>query len=98
MGRMLRRANLRHNDYVFGMQDTGRMNAERVVALVSQLPEGTSELYFHTAVQRSPETPWPAHYACEEELDALTSPAVAAALEASGVHPISFSDLSPARP
>ena len=97
MVRVLRRANLQHNDFMFGMRDTGRMSADRVLALVSQLPEGTSELYFHPAVRRSPETPWPTHYACEEELDALTSPVVVAALKASGIHRISFSELSPSR-
>ena len=97
MVRALRQANLRHNDFVFGMQDTGRMSADRVLALVSQLPEGVSEMFFHPAVRKSPETPWPTHYACEEELEALTSPVVAAALKASGVHRISFSELAAAR-
>ncbi len=97
MVRALRQANLQHNDFVFGMRDTGRMSADRVLALVSQLPEGVSEIFFHPAVRKSPETPWPTHYACEEELEALTSPVVAAALDASGVHRISFSELAAAR-
>lgn len=90
----LRQAKLQHNDFVFGMRDTGRMSAERVLALVSRLPEGVTEICFHPAVRKSPETPWPRHYACEEELEALTSPAVAASLKAFGIHRISFSDLA----
>lgn len=97
MVKALRQANLQHNDFVFGMQDTGRMSADRVLALVSQLPEGVSEIFFHPAVRKSPETPWPKHYACEEELEALTSPVVAAALKASGIHRTSFSELAAAR-
>ncbi|HWT78815.1 MAG TPA: hopanoid biosynthesis-associated protein HpnK, partial [Candidatus Methylomirabilis sp.] len=94
----LRQANLQHNDFVFGMRDTGRMSADRVLALLAELPEGVSEMYFHPAVRKSPETPWPKHYACEEELDALTSPVVAAALEASGIRRTSFSELAVAYP
>jgi len=90
----LRRAKLQHNDFVFGMQDTGRMSTDRVLALVSQLPEGVTEIYFHPAVRKSPETPWPEHYNCEAELEALTSPVVAAALKALGIRRISFSDLA----
>lgn len=94
----LRRAHLSHNDYVFGMRDTGRMNTDRVLALVAQLPEGVSEMYFHPALRKSPETPWPKDYACEEELGALTSPVVAAALTASGIQRIGFSELASLRP
>lgn len=90
----LRRAKLQHNDFVFGMRDTGRMSADRVLALVSRLPEGVTEIYFHPAVRKSPETPWPEHYRCESELEALTSPAVAASLKALGIRRISFSDLA----
>jgi len=93
----LRRANLQHNDFVFGMRDTGRMTVDRVLALVAQLPDGISEIYFHPAAHRSSETPWPNHYACEAELQALTSPVVAAALQASGIQRVSFSDLTAAR-
>jgi hypothetical protein len=97
MVRALRQAGLQHNDFVFGMRDTGRMTADRVLALIAQLPEGVSEIYFHPAARKSPENSWPADYACDEELEALTSPVVAAALRASGVHRISFSDLAAER-
>ena len=90
----LRRAKLQHNDFIFGMRDTGRMGADRVLALVSRLPEGVTEIYFHPAVRKSPETPWPEHYRCEAELEALTSPAVAASLKAFGIRRISFSELA----
>jgi len=43
----LRHAGLRSNDIVFGLSDTGRMTAERVRALLAQLPDGVTEMYFH---------------------------------------------------
>lgn len=94
MTRGLRRSNIVSNHYLFGIQDTGRMTMERVLALVARLPDGVSEIYFHPAVRRSPETAWPAHYACEAELAALTSPVVAAALQAAGIRRASYSDLT----
>ena len=90
----LRRAELQHNDFVFGMQDTGRMTEDRVLALLAELPAGVSEMYFHPAVRKAPENGWPGSYRCDEELQALTSPTVAAALRASGIHRTSFSDLA----
>jgi hopanoid biosynthesis associated protein HpnK len=89
----VRRANIAFNDYLFGIQDTGQMTADRVLALIARLPDGVSEIYFHPAVRKSPETAWPEHYACEDELAALTSPAVAAALQASDIQRVSYSDL-----
>lgn len=89
----LRRAHIAFNDYLFGIQDTGQMTADRVLGLIAGLPDGVSEFYFHPSVRRSPETPWPARYACEEELAALISPAVAAALRAADIQRISYSDL-----
>lgn len=43
----LTRAGLRSNDIVFGLSDTGRMSPERVRALLAQLPDGVTEMYFH---------------------------------------------------
>lgn len=97
MVRALQRANLRHNDFVFGMRDTGRMTVDRVLALVAELPEGVSEMYFHPAIRKSPENSWPTHYACDEEFETLTSPVVAAALQAPGIQRTSFSELATTR-
>lgn len=97
MARRVRRANLECNDRLFGLRDTGRMTEERVLALVGQLPEGVTEIYFHPATHRWQEIPWPTHYACEAEFAALTSPAVRAALLAAGIPRIAFTDLLVAR-
>ncbi|HEX3466361.1 MAG TPA: hopanoid biosynthesis-associated protein HpnK [Candidatus Elarobacter sp.] len=94
----LRASGVAHNDHVFGFNDTGRMTEERVLGFLDALPEGATEMYFHAATRR-----WPgiardlASYRLEDELAALISPRVAAALRASGACPIAFRDLPNAR-
>ncbi|MBV9278414.1 MAG: hopanoid biosynthesis-associated protein HpnK [Candidatus Eremiobacteraeota bacterium] len=91
----LKRAGLTTNDYVFGMNDSGRMTSTRVLALLAHLPRGISEMYFHPA-----SGPWaqidPAieGYDFAGELGALTSPEVAARLEEEGLVPMAFSDVT----
>ena len=93
----LRARGVAHNDDVFGFNDTGRMTEERVLGFLANLRGGTTEMYFHAATGR-----WPgiaadlASYRLEDELAALVSPRVAAALRASGAEPIAFRDLGDA--
>jgi len=94
----LRARGVAHNDHVFGFNDTGRMTEKRVLDFLGDLPDGATEMYFHAATRR-----WPgiardlASYRLEDELAALISPRVAAALRASGARPIAFRDLADAR-
>jgi hopanoid biosynthesis associated protein HpnK len=92
--RRLRRAGLKSNHYVFGLLDSGQMDAELVVRLLGELPPGVTEIYFHPAAGRCPEIDrqMPG-YRHQAELAALTSPGVSAALRAAGIRPIAFSDL-----
>ncbi len=90
----LKRAGLKTNDFVFGMNDSGRMTSQRVLAFLAHLPRGICEMYFHPATE-----PWPdieraiAEYQFGEELRALTSPDVAAAVRRLGLVPVAFSDV-----
>src|SRR6202048_4596483 len=83
-----------HNDRVFGFSDTGRMTQERVLGFLRDLPNGTTEMYFHAATAR-----WPGiardldAYELEDELAALVSPRVIDAVHASGIERIAFRDL-----
>jgi hopanoid biosynthesis associated protein HpnK len=68
-------------DAVFGVAWSGHMTEARLLRLISVLPEGESEIYFHPAARRDavidrlmPE------YEHEAELAALLSPAVRTAL------------------
>ncbi|MBV8073792.1 MAG: hopanoid biosynthesis-associated protein HpnK [Candidatus Eremiobacteraeota bacterium] len=65
----LRRAGLKFNDYVIGLNDTGAMDAERIVRLLEKLPPGVTELYLHPQVGNA-------------EFEALLDPAVKRAIDA----------------
>ncbi len=50
MRRRLRAARIAHNDYVFGMSDSGAMNEARLLEILGRLPDGVTEIYLHPAV------------------------------------------------
>jgi hopanoid biosynthesis associated protein HpnK len=90
----LRRARVRSNHFIFGMNDSGNMSLELVLRFLKHLPPGVSEIYFHPASRRCPEMDRTlGNYRCQEEFAALTSPVLRQALLASGIQCISFSDL-----
>ena len=92
--RRLRRAGVRHNDYVFGLHHSGRMHTNLVLDLLKWLPEGVTELYFHPATRRCPELERTMpDYHHRQELDALLSPQVLEAVNLYGLRRIAFSDL-----
>ena len=66
-----------------------------MLALLSQLPGGTSEIYFHPAVERTPEleTAMPG-YRNRDEFDALVSPAVRRRIDELGIALVSYSDIT----
>jgi hypothetical protein len=91
----LRRVGIRTNRYVLGLSDTGAMTEETVLRLARDLPEGVVELYFHPATASPSPTPLPMPAERHEaELQALLSPRVRRALEASGAVRSSFSELA----
>src|SRR6185312_12827492 len=52
--RQARAAGVATNDHCFGLAWSGHMTADRVRRLLAELPEGTSEIYFHPATARDP--------------------------------------------
>ena len=81
-----RRAGLRTNDHAFGVAWSGHMTTERLLALVSRLPPGLSEIYFHPATCRDALlTRLMPTYEHAAELDALCDPALQGALADAGV-------------
>ncbi len=92
--RRLRRAGLALNDHLLGIAWTGAMTEARVLRLVAALPEGVSELYCHPAVAQTPrlKRTMPG-YRPVEELAALQSAAVRAAIERAGIELVSYADL-----
>jgi hopanoid biosynthesis associated protein HpnK len=82
----LDRAGIAHNDYVVGIRDTGRMDERVLLDALAALPAGVGEIYCHPAEPGdAPITPSMHGYRPADELDALLSPRVAAALQAAGV-------------
>ena len=84
-------AGLAHNDWIFGLADTGAMTAERVRHYLEQLPDGISELYFHPATARP--SVWPDNYRCREEAEALVDAGAAAIIARRGIETMPFAGL-----
>lgn len=92
----LRRASLAHNDYIFGISCSGRLDEDTLVFILQRLPPGSSEIYLHpstlTADARgTADRP-------RSELRALLSARVSEALRECGAQRCGFSDLAPASP
>ena len=92
--RRLRRAGLVLNDHLLGLAWTGGMTEARVLRLIAALPAGTSELYCHPAVAQTPRLrrTMP-DYRPVEELAALLSGAVRAAVVRGGIELVSYAEL-----
>ena len=92
--RRLARAGIAANDYMFGMNDSGRMDRERLLGFLANLPDGVSELCCHPATGPWPgmESAAPRHGA--DECAALTDATVASALSRCGIEPVTFGALA----
>lgn len=90
----LHRAGLRHPDRIYGLHQTGHVDEDYVLSVLDALPSGTSEIYCHPALLDDEARRWrPSDYASEQELAALTSPRVRAAIAQRGIELISYRDL-----
>lgn len=89
----LRRAGLLVPDQVFGLAWSGAMTAQRVTAVLDQLPEGLTELYMHPGLDGAFTGAAPG-YRYAEEREALLAPGVAAALGRSGARRGGYSDFN----
>lgn len=79
---VLRRAELRHPRWVFGLLQNARVDEAYLCRLLPVLPAGDSELYSHPSVDEFP-----------HELAALVSPRVKALIEALAIQTIRYADL-----
>ncbi|AWN42246.1 hopanoid biosynthesis-associated protein HpnK [Methylobacterium durans] len=88
-----RAAGLLIPDRTLGLAWSGAMNPARVAALLSQLPEGLTELYTHPATAGGFPGEAPG-YAYAAERDALTAPEARQAVERAGAIRGGFSDFA----
>jgi len=91
----LKGAGLTVPDQVFGLKWSGAMTTARLAGLVSNLPEGLSEIYLHPATAEHFQGSAPGYRYCDE-LAALLDSAVAAAARSPSVRLGGFGDF-PAR-
>ena len=85
MKRRLRSAGILHNDRLFGIAATGAMDEAKMLQVIGRLPPGLSEIYLHPAIAGHVVSASMSHYRHAEELAALESPRVRAAIAKSGV-------------
>jgi hopanoid biosynthesis associated protein HpnK len=82
----LKRARLLHNDHIFGMAASGAMDETTLLKILARLPPGITEIYCHPATQSGRIVPSSMpQYRHADELAALKSPRVRAAIAADAV-------------
>jgi hopanoid biosynthesis associated protein HpnK len=89
----VRRNHLLAADRVLGLAWSGAMTEARVAGLLTQLPDGVTELYTHPATGNLFAGAAPG-YRYADELAALTAPRVIAAVKRSDLRLIGYSDLA----
>lgn len=91
----LRRAGIRHNDFLLGLAETGSMNKNSMIAALANLPDGVSEIMTHPASGDWDDSESEAAgYRFADELAALIDPAVRTAAEQSGAVRINFAGMN----
>jgi len=90
--RRLDAAGIAHNDWIFGLADSGAMVSTRMQRYLELLPEGASELYVHPATRRP--SAYPAHYLARGEFEALVDPALAAVIARERIETMPFAGLN----
>ena len=94
--RRLARAGIAHNDYVLGIARTGGMDEAAMLDALAALPAGVGEIYFHPAVDSGAAiAPTMDGYRHADELAALLSPRVRAALDRTAPRRGGFRDVFP---
>ncbi|HME41363.1 MAG TPA: hopanoid biosynthesis-associated protein HpnK [Steroidobacteraceae bacterium] len=93
MKRRLRRENVPHNHRIFGVAASGAMDETKLLAILARLPPGVTEIYLHPAVESgSAIAASMSGYRHADELAALLSPRVRAAVAAGGFDLGGFAD------
>ncbi len=73
------------NDRMFGLRDTGAMDATAVRRILAALPDGLSEIYFHPATRGWEDDPLPPSYRPVDEYKALIDPELVALARRDGI-------------
>jgi predicted glycoside hydrolase/deacetylase ChbG (UPF0249 family) len=94
MKRRLRAAGIFYNDRIFGIAASGAMDEAHLLAILARLPRGVTEIYLHPATLSGHAiAPSMSEYRHADELAALLSARVRAAIGALAVRCGGYSDL-----
>ncbi len=86
----LERAKVRSNDFLFGLNDSGRMDIDLILRFFERSPSGVTEIYFHPQIL---DIHIEEDRFRQREYEALIDPKSQQALLASGLELIAFGDL-----
>jgi hopanoid biosynthesis associated protein HpnK len=90
-----RRRGVAANDFAFGVNDAGAMNETRVLRLLRDLPDGVTEIFFHLATGPfAGADAGTERYQWAQELSALVSPDVRAAIQQPAVANVTYSEIA----
>lgn len=93
MQKQLKIYGLIQNDRIYGFYDSGHMDIDKIIRIISHLPDGLTELYAHPAtgtwdgIETGAE-----HYAFESEYKALIHPRIKRAIEKFSVELTGYND------
>jgi chitin disaccharide deacetylase len=91
----LRRAGMACNDQIFGIAHSGAMDEARLLRILADLPPGVTEIYLHPGTRSgSAIAASMPGYRHRDELGALLSPRVRAALAGSGIRLGGYGDIA----
>ena len=94
MRRQLTANRIHHNDFIYGLHDSGHMNIDKLIRILSHLPAGLSEVYSHPATQGQDNIdPDASGYEYEAEYKALIHPRVRRTVDKFSVELTGFGDL-----
>lgn len=93
MKKRLKANNILGNDYIYGLHDSGHMNLDTLIRILSHLPEGLSEIYFHPATGTwEGMEPGTDEYEFEAEYKALIHPRTKRTIEKFSIELTGFGD------
>ena len=87
---MMRKHGLKSTNALFGLHQSGHLDEDYIAAIIDRLRNGTTELYFHPAMDIGETPPSPA---AQLEVEILTSPRIRDSLTARGVTLTNFAKL-----
>lgn len=98
MKRRLHSARVLYNDRIFGVAASGSMDEAKLLAILGRLPAGITEIYLHPAtLSGAVIAPSMDGYRHADELAALMSPRVRAAIAAAGIEHGGYGDVPRSR-